>query len=208
MSRTSLPVVTSCLLRAALAAHPYRDAILGDLDDECAQIEAAAGADEARRWYRGEVRRSLLPIVSTLRLAPPLAVRLLAMVLIVYVAVVRLAGVAALEIERVLGTGSGPTFVTPYLAVVAIVGGIGGFVVSVAARKHAFVAALSMAAVTVIVGIVHLFGGAPNELWFRCATLLLFVLGVTVGECVGTVAAMRSTSSTRPPAGERRQPNR
>lgn len=208
MRRNSLPCVEAFVLNAALAAHPYRDAILGDLDDECARIEATAGAGEARRWYRGEARRSLLPIVSTLSLAPTLAIRLLAIVVIVYVAIVRLAGVAGLEIERVSGRGSGPAFVVPYLAVVAIAGGIGGLVVTVAARRHAFVAALFLVTITVAVGGLHLFGGARNEFGFRCAVLLVFAPSVVVGLFVGLSSVTRSISLTRPPIGERREPNR
>lgn len=208
MSRSSVPWIESLVVNAALAAHPYRDAILADLDDARAEVEATAGADEARRWYRDEARRSLLPIVSSLPIAPTITVPLLAMVLLVYIAVVRIAGGAGLELERMLGKGSGLSFVVSYLALVAVAGGIGGFVVTVMAQRYAVVAALSMAAITVAVGAVHLFRGAPNEFWFRFSMLLVFALSVVVGLFAGIVVVARSISWTRPTSGQRREPNR
>jgi predicted permease len=51
------------LLRTA-APPDERDELVGDLDDEAALRARATGTTAARRWYRRQVRRSLLPILA------------------------------------------------------------------------------------------------------------------------------------------------
>jgi hypothetical protein len=194
--RISLADFEFRLLSAVLAAHPYRDAVLGDLSEERVKIEAAAGADEARRWYRGQARRSVFPILSSYRIAPGLALRLMALVAAAYVATIRASSIAGLKIEHVLGQSRGTVFVAVYLAAIATAGGVGGFVVSVAARRHAFVAAVFMLAITVAVGVVHVGTGAPHESWFRFWKVLVFFLTVTIGLFFGTSAASTPQSQT------------
>jgi len=187
--RASLAEFEFRLLSAVLAGHPYRDAILGDLSEERLKIEAAAGAGEARRWYRGQVRRSVWSMLSSYWIAPGLALGLMALVGAVYLAAIRTASIAGLKIEHVLGQSRGRAFVALYLVAIGIAGGVGGFVVSVAARRHAFAAALFMLAVTIAVGVVHVETGPPHESWFRFWKVLVFVLTVTIGLFFGTQAA-------------------
>ena len=197
MKEIARPDFASRFLSAVLAGHPYRDAVLGDLSEECSKVQAAEGPDEARRWYRGQARRSVLPILSSYPLAPGLALRLTGLVVTVYLAAIRASSVAGLRIEHMLGQSRGTAFVASYLLVIAITGGVGGFVVSVVARRHAFVAALFMLAVTVGVGVVHVESGASYESWFRVWKVSLFVLTVTIGLLLGTSAGLRSSRSVK-----------
>ena len=188
MKQIARPDVASWLLSAVLAGHPYRDAVLGDLSEERTKIEAAAGPEEAQRWYRGQARRSVLPILASYPLAPRLALRLMTLVVTVYLAAIGASNIAAVEIEHMVGPSRGATFVALYLMAIVSAGGVGGFLVSVGARRHAFVAALFMLAVTAVVGVVHVESGAPYETLFRLGKVSVFAVTVAIGLFLGTSA--------------------
>lgn len=189
MKRISIRDFELRILTAALAAHPYRDAVLGDLSEERLNIEAAEGTEGAHRWYRDQVRRSVFPILSNYPVAPGLALCLMALVVTVYLSAVRASNFAGFEIEHMLARSRGIAFVALYLVAIAIAGGVGGFVVSVVARRHAFLAALFMLAVICAVGVIHVVSAVPPEVWFRLWKVSVFILAVAVGVSLGASAA-------------------
>lgn len=170
------PLVDLCL--TFLSSHPYRDAILGDLAEGRADVEAAAGPAAAAAWHRREILRSAASLFVRHRVAPAPALRGALIALGVYAAAVRLPGLTVHALTRV--AASSPVAFGPlYLAVIATSGAVAGWGARALGRDAT--ATILLLAVAVAVGAVHIATAPPGEHGFRAAKVGIFLAAILVG---------------------------
>lgn len=98
----SVPPVLAVRIIAGLVAEPgYRDAILGDLQEEFAECCGRVGVSDARRWYWRQTLHSIVPLARARPWSFAAGMRLLAAATITYVLVleaIRIESIAALRL--------------------------------------------------------------------------------------------------------------
>jgi hypothetical protein len=169
--------VADDLLSAVVANHPYRNAMLGDLAEDRAQIEKVEGAEVAEMWYRGQALRTTFSLLPTLTIEPAKAARLICIVLGAYAIAVRATNVGAFAIGRALGTASGALFAALYATAVAIVGAIAARLVRHASRTP-LLGNILLISVALAIGALHVAAASHGEVWFRMAKVTAFVVAM------------------------------
>lgn len=180
-------------MQSLLRGNAYADAILGDLAEDSASIEAVRGAQSARRWYRSQVVRSLIPLVRSARFSAADAVRLIAAIALIYSLAIYLSNAVALAISAGVHESHGVLFDALYFTAIAVIGGVAGCVATLSMRRHLPVAIVSLLAVAIVLGVRHVAGAPAAELLYRVAKVVVFVVAIAVG----AAATMSRQSASR-----------
>lgn len=166
------PRIASEILRGVVGAHPCGSAIVGDLVEEFAQRVDDTSVAAARRWYRGEVARTIVAIVPAVRLEARTAARALGVVIVAYTLAIQLSnGVSVLLDYRMAGI-IGPT---------VVFGALAGAASTRAVECARALGALMLLVLAIVAGAAHVASSSPAEIWFRAAKVGCVVMGIGGG---------------------------
>ena len=103
MNSAGPPVLASRIVAGLVAEPGYRDAILGDLEEEFADRCKRVGIPEARSWYWSQTLLAIVPLARSRPWSFAEGMRLLATVTVTYLLVleaIRIESLAALRFTR------------------------------------------------------------------------------------------------------------
>ena len=187
------------LLQALLRGNAYADAILGDLAEDSAAIEAARGPRSARRWYRSQVIRSLIPLLRSSRFSAADAARTTALTSLIYSLAIYLSNAAALTISGAVHPTHGVLFDAFYFTAIAVIAGLAGCTATISMRRHRLVAIVSMLSLAIVLGARHVAGASDAELAFRLTKVVVFVGAIAVGAAATVAGRTRRCRSALSP---------
>ncbi|HEY4100349.1 MAG TPA: permease prefix domain 2-containing transporter [Gemmatimonadales bacterium] len=197
MTRTP-PPDARLLLSTLIGTHPYRDSILGDLEEQYAERLESTGEAAARQWYRREVVRSIIPFVAMRGAACRSALRVVAAVLAAYAGTLGLIAALVPPLERIAAVRGAPPFGLGYLVLLTIIGAMAGYAAARFAAKDARLGAQILLIVTLAIGAGHVAKGAPSERWLRAVKVIMLATAFAAG---AAAASRRHRSSSLPRTG-------
>ncbi len=187
---TMQPPTLATQIVAGLVLEPgYRDAILGDLEEEFAQKCGGLGASNARRWYWSQTLSAIVPLARARPWSFTSASRLLATVVLTYLltfegiragASVLIPMHAFLSVRLVL------------LVCVVLVGVAAGWITTRALPREPVIGALLLIAIALGVGIYDVSSGTEAQATFR----VMKVVTLMGSMCFGSLLSLRRRTTS------------
>jgi hypothetical protein len=177
--------MSSRMLEAALAGlnvdPGLREAIIGDLVEERAELAAARGERFADRWMFGQVLRSMPTLAhAALRAGGArAAVRILGAAVAALLAVLAVASASAALAFDTLSSATMARFAVVVLAVDLAYGVAGGYLAARLGRVAPLASAVAVGVLGVVLSTVATTGATPG--WYPLALQLLLVPATSLG---------------------------
>jgi len=173
------------ILEVALAGlnvdRELREAIIGDLVEERAQLAATRGERVADRWMFGQVLRSMPTLAHAALRAGGVrvAVRILGAAVAALLAILAVATASAALAFDTLSPGTMARFAVAVLAVDLAYGVAGGYLAARLGRVAPLASAVAVGVLGVMLSMVATAGATPG--WYPLALQLLLVPATSVG---------------------------
>lgn len=173
---------------AGLVTEPgYRDAILGDLEEEFADVYGRLGVTTARRWYWSQALSAIIPLARSRPWSFATASRLLATVVVTFLLAVE--GIRAGAVLLIPMHASLPVrFVL--LVCIAVVGVAAGWITIRALPREPVIGAFLLVALALGTGMYYVSSGTQAQAIFRA--MMVVTLGCSI--CVGSMLSLGNSS--------------
>jgi hypothetical protein len=181
----SVPPALAVRIIAGLVAEPgYRDAILGDLEEEFAECCGRVGVSDARRWYWRQTLHAIVPLARSQPWSIAAGMRLLVSVTVTYLLVleaIRIESIAALRLMPMTASASVRLVL---LSCIAFAGMIAGRIIVRILPRQPVIGALLLVAITFVMGTYHVGSGGRAEAIFRAAKVVTLMCALIIGSLV------------------------
>jgi hypothetical protein len=181
MKAAGTPVLASRIVAGLVAEPGYRDAILGDLEEEFADRCERVGIAEARSWYWSQTLLAIVPLARSRPWSFVAGMRLLATVTVTYLLVleaIRVESIAALRFTPV----NAPVAVrVVLLCCIAFAGLIAGRIIVRIVPREPVMGGLLLVSITLGVGAYHVGTGNEAEAIFRGAKVVTLMCTMGIG---------------------------
>lgn len=176
------PPVLAARIVAGLVAEPgYRDAILGDLEEEFAERCKRVGVADARRWYWSQTLLAIVPLARSRPWSFAEGMRLLATVTVTYLLVLKAIRVESIAALRFTPVSASVAVRFVLLSCIAFAGLIAGRVIVRVLPREPVMGALLLVSITLGVGAYHVGTGNEAEAIFRGAKVVTLMCTMGIG---------------------------
>jgi len=175
------PVLASQILAGLVAEAGYRDAILGDLEEEFAKLVSRSGVSFARRWYWSQTLRAIGPLTWSQSHDFGVSIRIAATAVATYL--MSLEGIRAESalVRMVIPFGTTTLNRIVMLACVALAGLLAGWTIVKALPQRPVIGAIGILSLVLAVGTHHVVVGSSAETVFRSMKVLTLGLAMCSG---------------------------
>jgi hypothetical protein len=193
MNAAEPPVLAARIIAGLVAEPGYRDAILGDLEEEFADCCGRVGVSNARRWYWGQTLRAIIPLARSRPWSFAVGMRLLATVAVTYVLVLQAIAVESAAALRFVPVRASVPVRLVLLSCIALAGLIAGWIVVRILPREPVLGSLLLASITLGVGVYHVGTGSETEAIFRGAKVVTLMCGIGIGSVLTLSRRSHST---------------
>jgi hypothetical protein len=181
----AVPPVVAARIIAGLVSEPgYRDAILGDLEEEFAEYCERVGVSDARRWYWWQTLQAIVPLARSRPWSFAAGIRVLVSVTAIYVILLQAIGLESLVALRFVPS-SAPFQVRFVLLACIFLGGlIAGCIIVRILPREPVIGGLLLVAIAVGIGVYHIGSGSRAEAIFRAAKVVTLMCTLSIGSLV------------------------
>jgi hypothetical protein len=175
------PALATRIVAGLVSGPGYRDAILGDLEEEFAEYCERVGVSDARRWYWWQTLKAIVPLARSRPCSFAAGIRVLASVTITYAILLQAIGLESLAALRFVPV-SAPVQVRLVLLACIFLGGlIAGCIIVRILPREPVIGGLLLFAIAVGVGIYHIGSGSRAEAIFRAAKVVTLMCTLSIG---------------------------
>ena len=181
MKAAGPPVLASRIVAGLVAEPGYRDAILGDLEEEFADRCKRVGIPEARSWYWSQTLLAIVPLARSRPWSFAAGMRLLATVTVTYLLVLEAIRFEIIAALRFTPVSESVAVSVVLLCCIAFAGLIAGRIIVRILPREPVVGGLLLVSITLGVGAYHVGTGNEAEAIFRGAKVLTLMCTMGIG---------------------------
>jgi hypothetical protein len=176
------PPLATQIVAGLVPERGYRDAILGDLEEEFGEVCGRSGASTARGWYWSQTLSSIVPLARARPWSLATASRLLATVAVTYLLTIE--GIRAEAVLLIPMHASLPVRLV-LLFCVALAGVAAGWITIKALPREPVIGGLFLVGITLGAGIYNISSGTEAQATFRGMIVVTLMCSMCFGSLVG-----------------------